>query len=238
MENNDEIKQLVSTFKEYRDLLTPIEKNLRDFSDTYQNLSGDIQKLSSSLGGNIQGKLDGIYTELSRQFEKSKDLSSQIESFVQKTNFYASALDKLQSAFEKIESKFVAIDAVEKKAEEQIEKLNVIVEEKKKNYDIKELEKNLEQYNKNVQQINNYINNDIASALKKSNEQVSQIKDKNESVLETLLEQNSNIEKLIESYCESNKILKTFVQKDDINQDYLFSILDKWANERGVKTKK
>ena len=238
MENNDEIKELVNSFKEYRDLLTPIEKNLKDFADTYQNLSGDIQKLNSSFGGNIQGKLDGIYNELSKQFEKSKDLSSQIENFVQKTNSFADSLQKLQNTFEKIQNKLASIDEVEKKAEEQIEKLNLICEEKKKNYDIKELEKNLEIYNKNVQQINNYINNDIANALKNSNEKISQIKDKNESVLETLLDENSNIEKLVESYQESNKILKNFVEKDDINQDYLFSVLDKWANDRGVKTKK
>ena len=238
MENKDEIKALIGAFKEYRDLLTPIEQNLQDFSSTYENMRQDIDKLNNSFGGDIQGKLDGIYKELSRQFERSKDLSSQIENFIQKTNKYAFEIDRVSNFLNGIEEKIKNVDEIEKKAEEQIARLNYIIEEKKKSYNIKELQKNLDTYNTNVQKISDYINNDVAKALQNNNQTIEIIKDKNESVLAVLQSEKSSIESLIAEYKSSNQFLKNLVEKEDVNEQYLFEILDKWAMERGVKTKK
>ena len=48
----------------------------------------------------------------------------------------------------------------------------------------------------------------------------------------------SNIEELVERYNQSNLLLKNIVEKQDVNEQYIFDILDKWAKDRGVKTKK
>ena len=60
-------------------------------------------------------------------------------------------------------------------------------------------------------------------------------KDKNESILEAVLEEKESIEKLIESYNCSNKLLKKVVEGNDVNEQYIFEILDKWAEERNLK---
>src|SRR5574344_948238 len=200
MGNESDIKSLINSFKEYRDLLTPIEQNLKDFSSTYQEMSGDIQKLNSAFNGNVQGTLDKIYANLSGQAQKSNDLMAHIDNFAKKTNEYSTQVEKLLLLMTTISDKISGIDDIEKKAGEQIERLNVLIEEKKKSYDIKELQKNLESYNVNVQKINDYINKDVALALKNNDEKIKQISDKNESVLETLLEEKTDIVKLVESY--------------------------------------
>ena len=238
MENDKEIQELISAFVEYRNLFTPIEQNLRNFADTYENMREDIKALNNSFDGNIQKKLDAIYTDLSKQFEKSKDLSSQIETFKQKTDNFSTQMEKIVGLFAKIENRIDKIDEIESKATNQIEKLNAIVEQKKKVYDVKELEKNLEAYNANVQKINDYINKDIADMLKNNDQKISSIKDKNESVFETLVEEKSSIAQLVESYNQTNQLLKNIVEKQDVNEQYIFDILDKWAKDRGVKTKK
>ena len=238
MENEVQIKELIDSFVEYRNLLTPVEQNLRNFANTYDSMRTDIKELSNSFDGNIQKKLDGIYTDLSRQFEKSKDLSSQIDSFKQKTDKFGEKLNNLLQIFANFENKMQKLDEIEKRATDQIEKLDIIVEQKKKMYNLKDLEKNLESYNTNVQKINEYINKDIAVALKNNNEKIGSIKDKSESVLETLLEERSNINQLVEQYSETNKLLKNITEKQDINQQYIFDLIDAWAKERGVKTKK
>lgn len=238
MENEKDIQNLINSFVEYRNLLSPIEQNLRNFAETYENMQSDIKALNNSFDGNIQKKLDGIYNDMFKQFEKSKDLASQIESFRQKTDKFSNQMENLISAFEKIESRISKIDEIEEKATNQIEKLDAIVEQKKKVYNLKDLEKNLESYNTNVQRINDYINNDIGNVLKQNNEKISIIKDKNESVYQTLVEEKSNIEELIERYNQSNLLLKNIVEKQDVNEQYIFDILDKWAKDRGVKTKK
>ena len=238
MENDVQIKELIESFVEYRNLLTPVEQNLRNFANTYDSMRTDIQELSHSFDGSIQKKLDVIYSDLSKQFEKSKDLSSQIDAFKQKTDKFGEKLTNLLQIFGNFENKMQKLDEIEKRATDQIEKLDAIVEQKKKMYNLKDLEKNLESYNTNVQKINDYINKDIAVALKNNNEKIGSIKDKSESVLETLLDEKSNINQLIEQYSETNHLLKNITEKQDLNQQYVFDLIDAWAKERGVKTKK
>ncbi|HAJ78122.1 MAG TPA: hypothetical protein DCO89_03550 [Clostridiales bacterium] len=235
---NKEMDALIGAFIEYRNMLEPIEKNLRNFADTYNNMREDIKDLSKNFDGNIQKKLDAIYNDIVKQFEKSKDLSSQVDSFKQKTDIFSDKLEKLMDLMSKMENRIYKIDELENKVTSQIEKLDTIVEQKNKMYNLKDLEKNLEAYNANVQKINEYINKDIATMLKANDEKLNNIRDKNTSVLENLLEEKSDIVELLGTYAESNKLLKNVVEKQDVNEQYIFEILDKWATERGVKTKK
>ena len=92
---DNEIKSLITTFKEYRDLLTPVEKNLKEFSLSFESISEDIKNLNSSFDGNLQSKLDKIYGELSSQAGKAKNLASQVDAFMSSTARYISSIDNL-----------------------------------------------------------------------------------------------------------------------------------------------
>lgn len=237
MENN-EVRSLIAAFKEYRDLITPIEKNLREFSISFDSIQDDIKNLNANFDGGLKSKLDQIYRELSTQADKAKTLAGQVDHFLSTTNRYVYAVDNLVDICSRIECQLSIVNNIEKHAEEQIEKLNVIVEEKRKTYDIKQLEHNLENYNIGVQKVSEYINHDVADALKDSSSQISQIKDKNENILSAILEERDSIEKLANSYNESNKLLKKIVETNDVNEEYIFEILDRWAEDRKLKIKK
>ena len=237
MENN-EIKVLVETFKEYRDLLTPIEQNLRAFSISLGGIKGDIQNLNASFEGNMQGKLDKIYKELSSQAEKARTLASEVDRFMNNTTKYINSVDNLINTFGKIENKLNTVTDIQNKAEQQISKLDDIIEEKRKSYDIRQLEKNLATYNVGVQKVSDYINKDVAESLKNSNDKIKQIQDKSTSIYSILNEEKYSIDKLIDSYNESNQLLKKIVEGNDVNEQYIFEVLDKWAEIRKVKTKK
>lgn len=237
MDNND-VKTLISTFMEYRDLISPIEQNLREFSLSFESIKDDIKNLNEGFDGSLQSKLDKIYKELSNQADKAKALAVQVDSFVASTGKYVSAVDNLIEVCSKIENKLNIVDNIEKQAEGQIEKLNGIIDQKRKTYDLKELEKSLENYNKDVQKVSEYINQDVAEALKTSSQKIDKIKDKNESIFEAILEEKGSIDKLVDSYNNSNKLLKKVVENNDVNEQYIFEILDKWAEERNLKIKK
>lgn len=235
---DNEIKSLITTFKEYRDLIVPIEQNLKAFSISFESISGDIQNLNSNFDGSIQTSLDKIYSELTSQADKAKTLASQVDRFLSSTNKYVSSVDNLISVCEKIENKLNAVNSIEEKAESQIARLDTIIEEKKKTYNIKSLEKNLENYNIGVEKISEYINNDVADTLKNNSSKIAQIQDKNNSIYETIVAEKDCLEKLINNYQESNKLLKKVVESNEVNEQYIFEILDKWAEDRRVKTKK
>lgn len=237
MENN-EIKMLIATFKEYRDLITPIEQNLKAFSSSFESIKEDVKNLNNGFDGSLQTKLDKIYNELSVQAEKAKTLTTEVDKFISTTNKYVSSVDALVNMCAKIEDKIANVNNIQNKAEAQIEKLNTIIEEKKKSYDIKQLEKNLENYNIGVQKVSEYINSDVADVLKTSSEKIGSIHDKSTSIFDAILEEKSSIDKLVNSYESSNKLLKKIVEGNDVNEQYIFEILDKWAEDRNLKIKK
>lgn len=236
--DNNEIKNLIVAFKEYRDLLTPIEQNLKEFSLSFDSISADIKNLNTSFDGNVQEKLDSIVKDLSGQVEKAKNLSSQVDSFMSSTNRYVSSVDRLIALCGRIEEKLSTVEKIQNDAESQIEKLDNIIEEKRKSYNIKQLEKNLEMYNTGVQKVSEFINKDVADVLKSNSEKIQQIQDKNNSVYSSIVEEKISIDKLIDSYNSSNELLKKVVEKNDVNEQYIFEILDKWAENRKIKFKK
>lgn len=237
MENN-EILSLISTFKEYRDLITPIEQNLREFSVSFESIKNDIQNLNSSFDGNIQVKLDKIYKELSTQAEKSRTLSSEVDRFISSTNKYVNGVDRLITLCSGIEEKIKTVDDIQQKAEEQIVKLNTVIEEKRKNYDVKQLQKNLEAYNVSVQKVSEYLDKDVAETLKTSSEKINEIHQTSNNVFDAIISEKSSIDKLVQTYNVSNDLLKKVVENNDVNTQYIFEILDKWAQDRKVKIKK
>lgn len=237
MEDN-EIKTLITAFKEYRDLIGPIEENLKAFSLSFDSIKQDIESLNSGFDGSLQSKLDKIYRELSGQADKAKTLAGEVDKFIMSTDKYSASVDNLIKMCSSMEDKLKTIDNLQNKAENQIEKLNTIIEEKRKSYDIKQLEKNLETYNVGVEKVSEYINKDVADVLKGSSEKINVIQEKNNNIFEAIVNEKGSIDKLVESYLESNKLLKKIVEKDDVNEQYIFEILDKWAEDRKVKTKK
>ena len=52
------------------------------------------------------------------------------------------------------------------------------------------------------------------------------------------MEEKSSIEELSENYRATNALLKKILEKNDVNEEYIFEIIDKWAETRRVKTKK
>ena len=237
MENN-EIKMLITTFKEYRDLLTPIEENLKSFSMSFESIRNDIENLNTSFDGSVQQKLDSIYKELSNQAEKSRTLSSEVDRFMNITSKYVTNVDKLVDLLDGIEKRISTVQSIEQKAEDQIGKLDAIIEEKRRTYDIRRLEKNLENYNIGVQKVSEFINKDVAESLQESSEKINQIQDRNSNILKTLVEEKISIDQLVESYNTSNDLLKKVVENKDVNEEYIFEILDRWAEDRKVKIKK
>ena len=238
MDNEKEIMSLIESFREYRDLLVPVESSLKNFADTYENMRADIEKLNDTFGGRMQGQLEKVYKDLSFQAEKSKTLMQDINSFASSTVKYTQKVESLIDICSNIENKINIVNTIQKKAEDQLDKLNDIIEEKRKTYDLKQLEKNLNSYNINVQKVSEYINKDIAQALESNSDKISQIKDKNISVLENLLSEKKDITQLIESYKSTNELLKQIVEKQEVNEQYIFDIIDKWAEDRKVKTRK
>lgn len=235
---NKEIQELVKAFMGYRDLISPIEQNLREFSKAFQSIEQDLLNLNNSFDGNIGGKLDKIYKDLSSQAEKSKNLISQIDRFTNATSNYVNSVDKLINSLNHIQDKINQVDSIQQQADKQVERLNIIIDEKKKNYDIKQLQKSLDSYNVGVQKINEYINKDIAETLKNNNDKVMQIQDKTYNIFENLISEKQEINKLIDTYSQSNELLKKIVENNTVNQEYIYEILDKWAEDRSVKTKK
>ena len=232
-----ELQTLIETFKSYRDLLTPIQANLSDFSSTYRALQEDISSLNEAFEGNMPEKLEKIYKDLSKEAAKAAELSQKIDRFSSQTSRFTQDFDKLSVVLTSLEEKLKAVTEVESKAEAQLEKLQTLLEEKRKNYDIKSLEKTVAAYNENVSTVSEYINKDIALTLEKNNAEIKSVKVGTEDISRRLEKENSSIEKLIGEYIQTNAFLKKIVENEDVNEAYLYDVLDRWADSRKIKRK-
>ena len=229
---------MIESFKGYRDLLVPIQKNLNDFMGTYDAMSENIAKLNASFGSDLKGKIDDIFKQMSSQASKMADFAQNIDKLTTNANRYASEVGNLMGLFSKIEDRLSKINDLEKKAESQIARLDDILEEKSKSYNLKELQTALGQYNTDVKKIGEFINKDIADTLMGSKESLDTIKNGLEDVVKVYSGDNTTMEKLLENSVASEALLRKIVEEKDVNEAYIYDILDKWAEDRKVKTKK
>lgn len=238
MDKTEDLKTLIDAFIGYRDLLTPIQSGLADFLETYNGVRDDIEKLNSAFDGNAQSNLQSIAKTLASQAEKSTDLSSRIEQFAKATTKYVSQIDNLVVLLEKTEQRLAAINEIEGKASAQIKKLDAVIEEKKINYNLRDLQRSLEGYDNNVRKVSDFINKDVAEVLSENARKIDSIKQGEETLGKELSEERASVEALLESSQKNAELLKRIAENNDVNEEYIYAVIDKWAASRKVKTKK
>lgn len=236
--DNKEVNSLIEAFVGYREMLVPIQSDLSEFLNTYELLRTDIDKLSNSFSDDAKSKLDEIYKSLAIQAQKSEELTKKVDQFLRSSTKYTEEVDKLISTFENIETRITGINEIEKRAETQIAKLDAIMEEKKRSYNLKELEKSLDSYNANLQAVSDFVNKDVAENIVSNTKMIQSIKDGSENIVKRLEDEKKSIDELYLSYKTSNELLRKIVEKDDVNEEYIFDIIDKWAENRHIKIKK
>ena len=235
---NSEVNALIDAFVGYREMLVPIQADMHEFLETYGALKNDVDKLNDAFSGDVQGKLSEIYKNLSSQAAKSEELTRKVDQFLKSSEKYTEGVSNLISMFQNIETRISSVNELEAQAEEQIGKLDTIIEEKRRNYDLKDLKKSLDAYNANLQTVGDFINKDVAENIIENTASIKEIKAGNENIAKRLEEEKQSIDALAETYKSSNALLKKIVEKEDVNEEYIFDILDKRAESRKVKIKK
>ncbi len=210
--DNSDIKVLVDTFRGYRELLVPVQSNLHDFVETYDSMKEDIGRLNNAFEGDIKGNLEKIYLNLSSQAARAADLSSRIEQFIKMTEKYSSDVARLASSIDKVAERVSAVNELENRAEQQIGKLDEILEEKRKSYNIKELQRTLDNYDANVQRVGDFINKDIAEALTQNYNRLESIRTSNDALSKRIKEERSDIENLLAAFMTTNAFLKQAIE--------------------------
>ena len=112
------------------------------------------------------------------------------------------------------------------------------MEERKRAYDIKSLSDSLRRYTENVEKIGDFVDKSVAKAIGESNLRLKEILESEAALAKELAEEKKSTEELLNEYRESNKLLRRAVEGNDVNTEYVYEILDKWALDRKVKTKK
>lgn len=234
----EEVKSLIEAFKEYRDLLTPITENLREFADTYDGMKGDIERLSAAFEGDVSGNLDRIYKTLSGEAAKAQSLSQEIDKFLARSAKYESEAEKLGATLAKLEATLSSLSRLEAEAETQIGKLESTLDERRKSYNLKELERTVANYQAGVTRVGEFINKDVVSALQDNVDKLNSIRDGFEEIRSGIEENNKGVTDLVTSFSTTSELLRKVTEGNTVNEQYIFDILDKWAADRGVKRKK
>ena len=238
MEQGQDLQALIQAFLGYRDLLTPVLDSLTEFVNTYDGLRNDIDTLNQAFAGDVKGKLEQISSTLAQQAARSTDLASQIDRFVSMGDRYVHQISSLSDTLGKVEAEMRSVGELEQKANEQLQKLDALVQEKRNNYNLRDLQRSLDNYNNSVQRVSDFINKDVAQGLQEGNSRLDSIRSQNEVLLRELGREGQDVGALLGEYRANNALLAKLVEQKDVDEAYLFDILDRWAASRGVKRKK
>lgn len=238
MEDNTQLQQLIQAFQGYRELLTPLQENMRGLSDAFDSLKSDVAKLNEVFSGGLNSRFDAMSATLEKQAVKSTEMVQTIERFTRESGKYFGGMSSVLTTLEKAEQKLGAVEELENTVKGQIKKLDAMIEDKRINYNVKDLQKTLDAYNANVKKMSDFINKDVAESLAQNAKEIERIKRENETVSQKLEDEQATLDQLLEIFRASNEMLKSVVDKQDVNEAYIFDILDKWAVSRKVKIKK
>ena len=236
--SDDSIKDLIESFIAYRNLIAPLQESLNTVSKTYGEIRDDLDNLAKNFSGNTASQLERIHSTLNTQAKSGQELSRKIDEYAQSGAKYAQAVNDLSSRFSGVVNRIDSLQEIERSARSQIERIDTLIEEKKSSYDLKGLQKSLDGYNTNVEKISDFINRDIASVLKENAEKIETIRKENEELSKLVAQQSNDIATLTSMFSETTALLKKVVEGSTVNEQYLFDVLDNWAADRKVKTKK
>lgn len=236
--NDNSVKELIDSFIAYRNLIAPLQESLHAVSKTYGEIRDDLDALSKNFSGSAAGQLDRVHSILNSQAKSGQELSRRIDEYAQSGEKYAKAVTDMSSRFSGVVNRIDALMEIEGKAKSQIERIDALLEEKKSSYDLKGLQRSLDGYNANVEKISDFINKDIATVLVSNAEKIETIRKENEELSKLVARQSEDIATLTSMFSETTALLKKVVEGSTVNEQYLFDILDKWAADRKVKTKK
>ena len=236
--NDNSIKELIDSFIAYRNLIAPLQESLHTVSKTYGEIRDDLDALSKNFSGSAASQLDKVHTTLNQQAKSGQELTKRIDEYAQSGEKYARAVTDMSSRFSAVVDRIDGLTEIENKARAQVERIDSLLEEKKSSYDLKGLQKSLDGYNSNVEKISDFINKDIADVLKQNAEKIESIRKENEELSKLVQQQSKDIGTLTAMFSETTALLKKVVEGSTVNDRYLFDVIDKWAADRKVKTKK
>ncbi len=234
----NDIKELIESFVEYRNLIAPLQESLHSVGKTYEEIRVDLESLTKSFSGNAASQLERVHAAVNAQAKSGQELGRKIEEYSASGERYAQAVKDMSARFSSVVNRIDALEEIEKTARAQLERIDTLISEKQSSYNLKDLQKSLDGYNTNVEKISDFINKDVASVLKENAEKIEAIRRENEQLSAAVSEQSKDVAELTATFRETSALLKKVVENGTVNEQYLFDAFDKWAADRKVKIKK
>lgn len=238
MSDYNELKELIDSFVAYRNVLTPLEENLRGIASTYSSIRDALDDINRTFAPGTGVQLDKIHSTLNAQARSGKELTQKIDEYSVSGEKYAKAVSDMTERFDDVAKKLETVTQMEKSAESILSKLEAMIEEKKTSYNLKDLQKSLDAYNKGVEKISDFINKDVGAVLQENAKKIEEIRKENEALSAALTEQNKTVASLSGYFAETSSLLRKTLEGGAVNEEYLFDAFDKWAADRKVKIKK
>jgi len=235
--NENSVKELIDSFIEYRNLISPLQDALLSVSKTYEEIRKDLDTLAKSFSGSAVNQLEKVHATINAQAKSGQELGRRIEEYAESGEKYAQAVKDMSARFSEVSRSIGSLDEIEKNAQDQLERIDTLIEEKRTTYNLKELQRSLDGYNKNIERISDFINKDIAAVLKQNADKIESIRKENEQLSASVAEQGKDIAILISEFSKTSSLLKTLVEGSTVNEEYLFDAFDRWAADRKVRIK-
>ncbi|MCK9575117.1 MAG: hypothetical protein WCX32_04715 [Clostridia bacterium] len=231
-ENTKEIADLIGEFTNHTKVIETVNENFTNFMHAYKQIKESLEKLNIDIKSkqNIEKAMNDLVDKGTLLVGDITVLSQKVNKLESLINPIAEQIENLNTSFKKLinfDENVQAILNSVSKTNETIDKL-----------DLKQITTTLESYNQKMEQTKTIFEQDVKKAFNTNNARIDYMLKDVSSIVKNADSANTHLEELVKQQVELQTIISKLVDKNTFQMEYLYDVLDKWAEERKVKLSK
>jgi len=234
MENikEKEITDLITEFSKHTKVIEKVNENFASFVQAYKVIKESLEKLNVDVKSKqtIEHTMNDLVSKSQNMVGDINVLSGKINKLENLINPISEQIENLNTSFKKL----INFEENVQKILNNVNKTNETIEK----LDLNQINDALVSYNEKMEQTKNIFEKDVKKSFDTNNAKIDAMVSDVNSVLKNADSQNTHLEELVNQQSSLQAILTKIADKNTFQMEYLYEILDKWADERKVKTNK
>lgn len=241
---NIDLTKVSKELAEQQIMMQEINKNLELFVENYRNTKRTLEEVKSPNGVDLSSKIDELTANLEQTRANVEIYGKKLYENLEISKVVSKEFDGVKEGLEKIKNEILETTKQsemylksQKEALESISKFEEIMK-KIENVDFKNYESKLERYTYNLQLLNDKIENGLQEKIDKNLGEIEKFEKKINEISENTTKQNNAITEIAKSVATMTTLLSKLTKTGNVDEQYIYEIIDRWADESKVKHKK
>lgn len=240
----DKLKKVAQELGEQNTLMNEVNKNLLDFIDKYKLLQAELGKITAPDSVDLAKKINEVTSSIQKTQESVKLYSDRVDNGIESVNNIANGFEAVKNGLKEVEDRLFNTNkqSIEflKAQEKTISTINNLDESVKtiQNIDFSNYETMIKTYTEKLGDLTNKVDDGLQKQLSDNSQKIEKIETAVEQLILDSFNQGKLLAELVDNIKKSNEVLLEVSRREYTYEESFKALMDKWADENGVKRKK